>query len=283
MIRIKGHSNFIVEIDTENNNTCLIKKTSKSSDNERLKKQIAKQMYFINNNMLKVPSILSEYEINQRYHARMEYINNSCDCLTFIENNSKYILTIFINKLIMFIDTNIQKSKFISFPYDTFIKKYNNVKETIRKNEYINTLNITETLLKIDIIFNNINYNTKFPLGDSHGDLTLSNILIKYIDIYIFDFLDSFIETPLNDIVKLRQDTIHNWSLHLSNEHYDTIKLIVKLNYLDNIIHEYFSRYDFYNSYYIVFQIMNILRVLQYANNIKTIEFLLNILNSLIQ
>ncbi len=34
----------------------------------------------------------------------------------------------------------------------------------------------------------------------------------------MIDFLDSFIETPLMDIVKLRQDTKYNWSYLLVND-----------------------------------------------------------------
>ena len=45
------------------------------------------------------------------------------------------------------------------------------------------------------------------PVGTCHGDLTFSNILFNGNNYYLIDFLDSFIESPLLDIVKLRQDT----------------------------------------------------------------------------
>ena len=55
-------------------------------------------------------------------------------------------------------------------------------------------------------------YYISIPVGDCHGDLTMSNIIFwvgKYIS---YRFLPSFIETPLWDVVKLEQDLIMGWS-----------------------------------------------------------------------
>lgn len=46
-----------------------------------------------------------------------------------------------------------------------------------------------------------------------HGDLTLSNIIYMKGDVYLIDFLDSFIDTPLIDLAKLKQDLIYDWTL----------------------------------------------------------------------
>ncbi|GAM54717.1 hypothetical protein JCM19231_3805 [Vibrio ishigakensis] len=52
-----------------------------------------------------------------------------------------------------------------------------------------------------------------FPIGYCHGDLTLSNIKVTQDNkLYLFDFLDGFIETPLQDVVKLKQDFDCGWS-----------------------------------------------------------------------
>ena len=52
------------------------------------------------------------------------------------------------------------------------------------------------------------------PIGPCHGDLTLANIKITQENqLYLFDFLDSFIETPLQDAAKLLQDIDYGWSL----------------------------------------------------------------------
>jgi hypothetical protein len=50
-----------------------------------------------------------------------------------------------------------------------------------------------------------------------HGDLTFSNILFSKNKIYVIDFLDSYIDSYVMDIVKLKQDLVHNWYLNGMN------------------------------------------------------------------
>lgn len=57
------------------------------------------------------------------------------------------------------------------------------------------------------------NKNLTIPIGPCHGDFTLSNMKITQDNqLYIFDFLDSFIESPLQDAAKLIQDMYYGWS-----------------------------------------------------------------------
>jgi aminoglycoside phosphotransferase len=52
-----------------------------------------------------------------------------------------------------------------------------------------------------------------FPLGPCHGDLTLSNVILNPVSgITVIDFLDTFLETPLQDVAKLKQDFAYGWS-----------------------------------------------------------------------
>ena len=129
-----------------------------------------------------------------------------------------------------------------------------------------------ETICKVNI-----------PIGLCHGDLTLSNILIGYNDfnIYLIDFLDSFIETPLFDILKVRQDTSYLWSLKLFEHKCDENKIIIHLNYIDEIIHTHFKKYQWYEELYDYFQIINLLRVFQYCKTESTASFLYEEINSL--
>ncbi len=98
--------------------------------------------------------------------------------------------------------------------------------------------------------------------------------------IYLIDFLDSFIETPLFDIIKIRQDTKYQWSLNLVNFEYNYITISGYLDLFDNIIHNYYKNYNFYNHYYF-FQIINLLRVLQYTKDIKIMNYLIKNINQL--
>jgi len=52
-----------------------------------------------------------------------------------------------------------------------------------------------------------------FPLGPCHGDLTLSNVILDPMSgITLIDFLETFLETPLQDVAKLKQDYVYGWS-----------------------------------------------------------------------
>ncbi len=51
------------------------------------------------------------------------------------------------------------------------------------------------------------------PLSDCHGDLTLSNVILSQsAGLVLVDFLDSFVESPLQDLAKLAQDMEFGWS-----------------------------------------------------------------------
>jgi hypothetical protein len=56
-----------------------------------------------------------------------------------------------------------------------------------------------------------------FPMGPCHGDLTLSNVILDPVSgITLIDFLDTFLETPLQDVAKLKQDFVYGWSFRNS-------------------------------------------------------------------
>ena len=120
------------------------------------------------------------------------------------------------------------------------------------------------------------------PIGICHGDLTLSNVLIKpeSNNFVIIDFLDSFIESPIVDIAKIRQDTKHGWSSFIYPEQHDKIKTTLSLEYLDNKFVEHFKKYEFYK-HYELFQFMNLVRILPYAKQTKTSNFLMEQICSL--
>jgi hypothetical protein len=57
------------------------------------------------------------------------------------------------------------------------------------------------------------------PIGTCHGDLTLSNMKITpYGELYLFDFLDCEINSPLQDAAKLIQDLRYGWSFRNERE-----------------------------------------------------------------
>lgn len=111
------------------------------------------------------------------------------------------------------------------------------------------------------------------PSGSCHGDLTLSNILFRESGQLVFiDLLDSFFESPILDVVKLRQDTRFLWSLDLLEGHYDRTKLRILLAKLDEYIDSSFRVYPWYNQYYVFCQQLNLARILPYVDQQKQEE-----------
>ena len=121
------------------------------------------------------------------------------------------------------------------------------------------------------------------PVGRCHGDLTFSNILFSKSNFYLIDFLDSFIETPLMDIVKLRQDSAYGWSKLMFAGTFDQTRLQIVSKRIDDGLQNRFSKYDWYKKYYQCFQLMNFLRILQYAKEEKVIVYLLEVINQLLK
>jgi hypothetical protein len=52
-----------------------------------------------------------------------------------------------------------------------------------------------------------------FPVGPCHGDLTLSNLILDMgSGVTLIDFLDTYLDSPLQDVAKLKQDFVYGWS-----------------------------------------------------------------------
>jgi len=59
-----------------------------------------------------------------------------------------------------------------------------------------------------------------FPIGKCHGDLTLSNVVMTpNNEIFLIDFLYTYLETPLQDVAKLKQEFNFGWSFRKCHTH----------------------------------------------------------------
>lgn len=271
MLNIQGHSGCILKFITVNNRTYIRKITYEKHYFIRLKKQALKQKEYLRKaSDIIVPLIIDENETDSEYYFDMEYYR-SLDVFSYIDICNKNEIDIFINRIFSFIEQQIYTSKITNVYKQDIINKLNDILKGLSNNsykiffqDYINNLvlNICDTK---EIVM---------PIGECHGDLTLSNILVQNNKIIFIDFLDSFIETPLQDIVKLRQDTKHLWAFNLLEKKYDFTKLKIIMKYLDKKIDKYFQKYDFYNNYYNLFQKINLLRIVPYAQNEQILEYI---------
>lgn len=236
--KIKGHSSYKLSLE-EN----FVKKSADSKD-DRLVASANKQKSFYSQ-LFKTPKI---YDITSS-HFTMDYIEGH-SFIQFLTYATKNDLDKLIKKLEGYFAENIEGK--IMIDGEVFKRKI----ESIDK-QYLSW-------------FNDFPPEIEVYSGQCHGDLTFSNMIFSN-DIYFIDFLDSYIESPTMDLIKLRQDTHLHWSLEMSEQKYDLNKILVALLYLDNWIQDTYQ-FDYYN----FLQKINLLRILPYAKTTHIKNFISN-------
>lgn len=287
MFLIKGNSGC--ELTLLDNGMCpTVKKSCKKSYKERLSAQSRKQNKY--GEFLKrhtghkfvAPKIINEHFEESPFYFEMEYFNG-LDPLIYFENSGKTKIQKFTESILLLIDKEIKECSLKDVSND-LQKKCSTTIENVRRNK--SSLLKEQDLLECAQLFEKKwSSPVLLPVGISHGDLTFSNILIDdhKDSICLIDFLDSFIETPLFDIVKIRQDTKFLWTFLMHKNLRNKAKIEICFSHLDKIIHEKYNSYEWYRKHYTPSQILNMLRVDQYTTNkevatlIKnSIGFLLN-------
>ena len=114
------------------------------------------------------------------------------------------------------------------------------------------------------------------------SDLTFSNILFNGNNYYLIDFLDSFIESPLLDMVKIRQDTRYRWSTLMYEGEFDETRFHIVADTIDHQLDGAFKQYTWYRTFYHTLQLMNFLRILQYAKEKKIVAYLKKTIQSIL-
>ena len=210
----------------------------------------------------------------------MEYVYSK-NFIGYFEYAGFEQISYFIKALCLFLDYEIKNSPILTVNGDVVKRKFDDVyQKTINNKALNNDREILELMNKSAIHFANIK-DMLLPIGKCHGDLTFSNILFNGNNYYLIDFLDSFIESPLLDIVKIRQDSAFLWSKLMFEGNYDEIRLKIVADKIDQEIVNYASQFEWFR-YYPLFQLMNFLRVLQYAHEEKVIIYLKRIIKQLL-
>ena len=285
-IEVQGHSGCDIRVARENNQLYIYKSTQDPKYFKRLVLQAEKQqkaslpkMQFI-----RVPEIHSILETEHEVVVKMDYVY-SRNFVEFFEKAGFEQVNYLIEALIMFLEKEIEDSTTFEIPSSIITEKFDDVKRKSLSNRFIVENGYKDAVAAIireaDIIFKTLPENLSMPVGVCHGDLTFSNILFNGNNYYLIDFLDSFIESPLLDIVKIRQDTAWQWSRLMYSGSCDVIRLKIAFRKIDEKIHSHFNgKYNWYRSFYRPMQLMNFLRILQYAHEPEVTEFLINALNS---
>jgi tRNA A-37 threonylcarbamoyl transferase component Bud32 len=193
--QMTGHSGCKVFLCEENNQKYVRKISSSVDYNDRLQKQMKKQLLF-RDSVLKVPKIYATGFEEGKLYFDMEFIKG-VTFSNFISTNSPNNALPIFEKIIAYLgrqghhETNVTSN---------IEKKIESLTRSL-ESDYSKYFNYC---LAFDW--------RKISTSMCHGDLTFENIIVYKSDIYLIDFLDSFIESKYVDYSKLLQDIILAWS-----------------------------------------------------------------------
>ena len=279
---IQGHSGCEIVIVHEDNDLFIHKRTHDSGYVPRLVNQANKQIaaYKIEYQNIRVPKVFEVEQNETSATIKMEYIY-SRNYVEHFEQAGFEQIKYLIGAIKYFIDLEINNSRMETVPSHILTDKMADVARKVEKNVHLkDDAEAQELVRRSSAVMDKVG-NMVLPVGMCHGDLTFSNILFNGNNYYLIDFLDSFIESPLLDIVKIRQDTSYLWSTLMYNKPFDKVRLSIISEKIDVAIDEYFSgRYQWYRDYYMPLQLMNFLRILQYGHDDKVISYLKKVISS---
>ena len=157
-----------------------------------------------------------------------------------------------------------------------FLQKINNVKKNIKQKELLKLFNDNEKYL-----FKKLNKIEYYPTGICHGDLTLSNMIIKNDKIYLIDFLNTYKDSIVQDLSKIYQEFILGWSSRFLNGNDIVRSNIICENIVDKKFFKSFSKEMLTVLEFEI--ILTLLRIFPYVkkNDIMTIKWLKESMNKI--
>lgn len=184
------------------------------SNTARARKNIQKQTDFrdLNINLISLKSCPVSHSILQDetspcLRVTMPYIDGIV--ASDFALNAGFKLVQNLNIIIESYLKNILKTSLdIEFPSKIYLDKLKDIAE-IAPNRFLKYVYFAEKLIK--------NNRGRHLSGTCHGDFTLSNIICESENIfYLIDFLQTFDESPLQDMSKLLQERKYGWSFRKS-------------------------------------------------------------------
>lgn len=277
-IEVQGHSGCQIEIAREGDELYVYKSSHDEKYLSRLVLQAEKQRRAATQEYqhVRVPQIFGVERDAEHVSVKMEYVY-SRNFVEFFESAGFEQTGYFVRALEMFVERELSESPVQAVSTAVVTAKFEDVCAKIASNPHLaGDAEIARLVNQCRSRFEAFSQRgtIDIPVGTCHGDLTFSNILFNGNNYYLIDFLDSFIETPLMDIVKIRQDTAHLWSQLMYTKRYDRLRLNIICEKIDHAIDRYFGRYAWYGDNYGIFQLLNLLRVLQYAHEERVTEYL---------
>ena len=243
----------------------------------RLKAQIEKMTNYVisiqprNPALFEAPKVYCiDNEHDGTFQAIMEYVPYA-DALEFLGMASLEQVNWFSNAVIHHIEAELEvcNHEELKDIMPHFMDKAEQLRKTIGENEFLSQDDVISAFGILDLAIEYgkqlVSKEVSVPVGFSHGDLTLSNILIsgESRKAYVIDFLDTFVNSPLQDIVKFRQDTKHKWITFLEESKGDMGRILVTLDYIDKHFVANFETQAFWPAV-ALFDAFSLLRLLPY-------------------
>ena len=283
-----GHSSFELELVSTSDGH-FVRKSAKGDTGSRLKLQKRKQEKFYEelnkndllNNIFKVPRIITEKNKakDDEYSFLMEYIGGQ-NLLEIIRTKDPSWLKSLLDRIIIFLDWELSqcetKTLDIQILLDKVDSTYNKTKENDLEGKFSKQTDIVFNLFKKKV--SKIE-KEPVPVGFCHGDLTFSNIIISDYSIVLIDFLDSYVETPLQDIAKMSQELSLAWSLLMAPEVRDRVKVNIAYDFMrgywNSILEEFLEKQSFSKDLTELFYLLTLLRILPYTKRSQIYEKIL--------
>ena len=246
----------------------IIRKYSSNENyNSRLIVQIDKQNFFSKHIFTNIdtPKIIKKYKDGLVYFD-MEYIRG-CNYYEYFSTISSFNIQNIKNSLDEYFNFLVCNSH--QYKREVARNKIKNKLLSLKSEKYFLLIKfLIDYLDRIDI-----NIRKSF----CHGDLTVTNILFHPQKIYLIDFLDSYIDTFLIDLIKLKQDFYYHWTLKVNNV--NSLRIIQCLNSIWNHIEIKYEQYLSTDIFHIL-EILNFLRIEPYLTNNNQRVILNNIIES---
>ena len=269
-LNLNGHSNYKLSTYTYDNNVYVQKTCTTLGESERLKAQRDKQSDFLtfvrNDDVLQcifdVPEIVGESTYDNKFSFYMEY-RSGFNIIEYIAHTgSSHYIKLF-QDIFRLIEKETDRCKNDDVEIDAIKNKLEDITTKVSDNEikkYIQSFSKKISKKKITI-----------PVGFCHGDLTFSNMILSD-KILLIDFLDDFINSPIQDICKLLQSVNLQWELLISkSSDLDILKLNIAYKFLRNElkmgINQYLKKHKINKDALLILYTLTILRITPYVKS----------------
>lgn len=273
VLKLEGRSGCRLEVFQSNNSSVVRKYSKDNSYSQRLLHQAGKQKLFNRSNTFNnflAPDVLDQSETGaQQSWFDMEYVHGQ-KYSEFLERSSIHDIRAVSNEFINYFNQSFAKASIQPVNINLFLDKAEAVKNLLKGRPDIDQQAAGQ-------VFSFLKQTPpgSIPILSCHGDFTFSNMLFDKGKIYLVDFLDSFVESPLIDLVKFRQDTFFYWSLLIDHDIPQSrcSKIVQVFQYLDQEIVNALKENTFVNQWYDYLQVFNLIRILPYVHHPSEIQF----------